>query len=65
MNTKMMELNMNEMEQANGCGPYTSMDRKKVQKTIGGKIIGACMDAGKKAYVVGGLAVSWIKSWFD
>ena len=64
MNTNTKELNINEMEQVNG-GSSLSADQKKMQKTLCGRIAEACMDAGKKAYVFGKIAISWISGLFD
>ena len=65
MNTNTMELNINEMENVNGGDSLFSPDKKKIEKSLGGKILDACVDTGKKAYVYGKLAIRWFSGLFD
>ena len=69
MNTNMMELNMNEMEQVIGGGAVHQAARKKIKKTIEGWITETaapfCVASAKAAYNIGKKSIEWVKGLFD
>ena len=66
MDTNTMELNLQEMENVNGGTILSAVyDKKALEKSLSSKIVEACIDTGKKAYVFGRIAISWVTGLFD